>query len=157
MIWYVYVFVLCIHWRVLEKWIKGHFMCLIHEWKYVIRISLSWKFIHIIPCVSFQINESGGDMVKMRNKEYTSILLMGIEKYYSVPCLLCTGLKLLCCHVYFICLESLHKILLINFYWHIIALQYFLSFYCFARVSQVAHRFIKVHLPMRVMWVLSLN
>ena len=96
-------------------------------------------------------------MVKMRNKEYTSILLMGIEKYYSVPSLLCTGLKLLCCRVYFICLRSLHKILFINFYWHIIALQYFLSFCCLARVSQVAHWFIKVHLPMRVMWVLSLN
>ena len=95
-------------------------------------------------------------MVKMRYKEYTSILLMVIEKYYSVSCLLYIGLKLLCCHVYFAQNLSI-KFFFINFYWHIIALQYFVSFYCLARVSQVAQWFKKVYLPMQVTWVLSLN
>ena len=95
-------------------------------------------------------------MVKMRYKEYTSILLMVIEKYYSVSCLLYIGLKLLCCHVYFAQNLSI-KFFFINFYWHIIALQYFVSFYCLARVSQVAQWFKKVYLPMQVTWVLSPN
>ena len=95
-------------------------------------------------------------MVKMRYKEYTSILLMVIEKYYSVSCLLYIGLNLLCCHVYFAQNLSI-KFFFINFYWHIIALQYFVSFYCLARVSQVAQWFKKVYLPMQVTWVLSLN
>ena len=40
----------------------------------------------------FPNNQSGDEMVKMRNKEYTSILLM-VEKYYSVSRLLHIGLK----------------------------------------------------------------
>ena len=81
---------------------------LIHEWKNVTRISFGWKLIHIISWVSFQIRQSGDDMAGMRNKEHTSILLTGKERYYSVPRLHCIGLKLFYSHVYLVCLGSLH-------------------------------------------------